>query len=178
MISVRATSAEHAATLDGDDIVGKPDVTMDRAFTIDAPTGDVWPWIVQLGKRRAGWYFPLVVERFIPTRRRALRVIDARFQRLEVGDVIPDYGGAAASFDVARIAPGRLLVYRSVRGRTSLSWAITLTAVGASRTRLHFRLILGPVKHKRLAGVGGGFFDYVTILGLAAGLQERVRNSV
>lgn len=177
LISVKATPQEHAAPLPGDVIVARPDVTMDRAFTIDAAPPIVWPWIAQLGKRRAGWYFPPSVELFIPKKRRGSRTIDARFQDLEVGDVIPDYGGADVYFEVAQIDPGRLLVYKSTRGRTHLSWAITLTPIDGEKTRLHFRLILGPVKRKRLAEVGGGFFDYATILGLAAGLQERVRKS-
>ena len=177
MISVKATPAEHGAPLEGDDIVAHPDVTMDRAFTVDAAMSDVWPWIAQLGKQRAGWYFPRSVERFVPKKRRALRTVDARYQDLEAGDVIPDYGGAEATFEVALIEPGQLIVYRSFRGRTSVCWAIRLTAVGDGRTRLHFRLQLGSVKHKRLAEIGGGFFDYVTILGLAAGLQERLSDS-
>jgi len=104
-----------------------------------------------------------------------LRLVDGQFQELGVGDVIPDYGGADAYFEVAQIEPGHLLVYRSTRGRTSLSWAIRLATVDEAKTRLHFRLILGPVKRKRLVDVVGGLFDYVTILGLAAGLRERVR---
>ena len=121
MISVKATPAERGAPLDGDDIVAHPEVTMDRAFTVDAPIDDAWPWIAQLGKRRAGWYFPRSVERLIPKRRRA-------------------------AFEVALIETGRLIVYRPVRGHTSVSWAIKLTAVDDGRTRLHFRLKLGPVK--------------------------------
>ena len=177
MISVKATPAERGAPLDGDDIVAHPEVTMDRAFTVDAPIDDAWPWIAQLGKRRAGWYFPRSVERLIPKRRRALRAVDSRYQELSPGDFSPDYGGAAAAFEVALIETGRLIVYRSVRGHTSVSWAIKLTAVDDGRARLHFRLKLGPVKHKRLAEIGGGLVDYVTILGLAAGLQERLRDS-
>lgn len=177
LIGIKASRLEREGRLEGDDIVPHPELTMDRAFTVDAPVDEVWPWIAQLGKRRAGWYLPRSVERLIPKGRRALRAVDSRYQELNPGDVIPDYGGAGATFEVALIVPGQLIVYRSVRGRTSLSWAISLTAVGDVKTRLHFRLTLGPVKHKRLAEIGGGFFDYVTILGLAAGLQERLRDS-
>jgi len=31
---------------------------MDRGFTVDTAPEAVWPWLVQLGKRRAGWYLP------------------------------------------------------------------------------------------------------------------------
>ena len=39
---------------------------MDRAFTVAAPPAAVWPWLVQLGKKRAGWYLPRAIERFLP----------------------------------------------------------------------------------------------------------------
>lgn len=174
MMSVEPTAEERGTPLPGDDIVIRPDVRMDRAFTVDAPTSDVWPWIIQLGKKRAGWYFPRSVERFIPPGRRGVRAIDARYQSLKPGDVIPDYGGARATFEVDRIEPGRFVSYRSVRGTTQVTWTIQLSTVGDARTRLHFRLILGPIKHRRLAETGGGFFDWVTILGMAQGLRERL----
>jgi hypothetical protein len=40
--------------------------------------------------------------------------------------VIPDYGGRHETFTVAEIDPPRTLVYLSRRGRTMVSWSITL----------------------------------------------------
>ena len=65
------------------------------------------------------------------------------------------------------------LVYRSRRGRTYVSWAIVLTAEDGG-TRVHLRLRLAPVRHERIAEVGGGLFDALTIAGMAAGLRERL----
>ena len=176
LASVAATATEVTAARAGDDIVPSPDVVMDRACTFDAPPEQVWPWLVQLGKDRAGWYLPASVERFVPRSRRAVRGIDPRWQALAVGDVIPDYGGRDASFEVAAVEAPHTLVYRSQRGRTLVSWSLTLTAVDrGAATRLHLRLALGPVRHARLAGSVGGLFDAVTIAGMAAGLNERLR---
>jgi len=162
------------APLPGDDIVPRAALVMDRAFDLLAPPETVWPWFVQLGKRRAGWYLPLSVERFIPPRRRGLRSIDDRFQGLAVGDVIPDWGGSNETFTVALLDPQQSLVYRSVRGRVELSWAITLTPT-ATGSRAHFRLRLGDVKHIRLAGTAGGIVDLLTVAALARGVRERLR---
>jgi hypothetical protein len=169
---VRPTSAEVHADLPGDDLVPLADVVMDRAFDLAAAPAVVWPWLVQLGKQRAGWYFPRWVERVIPRRRRGLRAIDPRWQSVQVGEVIPDYGGAKASFTAALVDPARTLVYRDRRGRMALSWAIVLTPVGTG-TRVHLRLRLAPVRRPWLARVGE-LFDLLTVLGLAAGLRERV----
>ena len=88
--------------------------------------------------------------------------------------MISDWGGRDATLTVAGIDPERALVYRSQRGRVSFSWALVLTPVG-SHTRVHSRVRLGPVRREWLAEHGGGTFDLLTIWGLAAGLQERLR---
>lgn len=171
--AARPTLAEVRRALPGDELVPDADVVMDRAFTLAATPAEVWPWFVQLGKQRAGWYLPGWVERLVPRDRRAYRTIEPGLQELAVGDVIPDWGGADATFHVAALDAPSALVHTSTRGRIRLSWAITLT--GGASTRVHLRLRLGGVRRKRLASVAGGFFDWLTIVGLAAGLRERVR---
>ncbi len=157
----------------GDSIVSDADVVMDRAFTLAAPPHDAWPWFVQLGKDRAGWYLPRSVERFVPVRRRARRRIDPDLQDLALGDVIPDWGGPGAAFEVTVLEPPHVLVHTSTRGRVRLTWAIVLTGEGAS-TRVHLRLRLGGIRRERLVRLAGGLLDWLTIVGLAAGLRERL----
>lgn len=171
---VRATEAERAAARPGDELVRPADVVMDRAFTVAGGPAEVWPWLVQLGKRRAGWYLPHGLERLLPRSGRASRIIEPAWQELTVGDVIPDYGGRDATFEVARIDRPTSLVYRSTRGRMNVSWSIHLSPASDGVTRIHLRLRLGPVRRKRLAELGGGLVDLLTIAGLAAGLRERV----
>ena len=43
-------------TLPRDDIVPDPQVVTNHAITIDAPPESGWPWLVQMGWHRAGWY--------------------------------------------------------------------------------------------------------------------------
>lgn len=172
---VEPSAAERSEDRPGDDLVPAADVVMDRAFTVArAAPADVWPWIVQLGKQRAGWYFPRSVERFVPPRRRAARAIGSRWQNLAVGDDIPDYGGPDASFTVAAIDPPSTLVYRSQRGRVAFSWSIVLRAEGTG-TRVLLRLRLAPVRRTWLANSLGDRFDLLTVAGMAAGLRERLQ---
>jgi hypothetical protein len=72
----------------GDGTIAAPDVVMAPGFSPPVPPERCWPWFVQLGKGRSGWYFPRWVERFIPRRRRAVR------------------SGKDAYFDVAGLAAG------------------------------------------------------------------------
>jgi len=172
--SVAPTPYDVARALPGDDLVPDADVVMDRAFDLAAPPAQVWPWFVQLGKHRAGWYLPHAVERLVPRRRRALRRLDPTLQELGVGDVIPDWGGRDATFEVAILHPPHTLVHTTRRGRTRGSWAIVLEPGGNGGTHVQLRLRLAPVRHPRLADAFGGLLDAVTVAGLAAGLRERV----
>lgn len=119
-------------------------------------------------------------ERFLPRARRAARDINPAWQRLGTGDVIPDYRGRDATFEVAAIEPAAVLLYRSVRDRMNVTWSITLRPVPVSgagadgHTRVHLRLRLGPVRRNWLAGTAGELIDALTIAGLAANLRERL----
>ena len=75
-----ATDAETALALPGDELVPAAGEVVDRCTTLAAPPEQVWPWIAQLGKGRAGWYFPGTVERLLPKRGRGLRAIDPALQ--------------------------------------------------------------------------------------------------
>jgi hypothetical protein len=175
--SVEPSAQDVARALPGDDLVPRADLVMDRAFDLAAPPEVVWPWFVQLGKKRAGWYLPRHVERFVPPSRRALREIEPSLQQLRVGSVIPDWGGRHETFRVAIIEPPHALVHTTRRGRTFGSWAIVLSpydAPSGPATHVQLRLRLAPVKRKRLAGTLGELFDASTVAGLAAGLRERV----
>ena len=159
--------------LPGDELVDA-DVTMDRAFTLDASPSTVWPWLVQIGKNRAGWYLPRAVERFIPRGRRAARRLDPRFASLEVSQTIADWGGRDATLTVVELSEPEHLVFTSRRGTSSFSWALVLTALDGDRTRVQSRVRIGHVRRKWLATYGGGLFDAATISGLAHGLRERL----
>ena len=103
MVSTSSTTRTHkldhpsayggpVTRLPGDDVLSQAGLVMDRHLALVAPPDEVWPWLEQLGKHRAGWYLPHSVERLVPVRRRGARRIDERWLGLEVGDVVPDWG--------------------------------------------------------------------------------------
>ena len=183
-----ATDAELARPLPGDDLVPDAELVMDRVLRLPAPAERVWPWLVQLGKGRAGWYLPARVERFVPRRRRAARSLDDRWQGLRVGDRVPDWGPGDPQFELAAVDAPRSLVYLSLRQRSAgwrwpaadaadadvlaLSWALVLEPAGFQACRLQLRLRMRT--RSRAAAVLGGLFDYATVRLLASGLAERV----
>ncbi|MFJ9351094.1 hypothetical protein [Streptomyces sp. NPDC101237] len=176
--SVAATQAEREEPRAGDDLVAPAEVVMDRAFSVPGTPAQVWPWLQQLGKQRAGWYLSRRLERLVPRGRRAARTVEPRWQHLVVGDDIPDYGGPHEKFTVALLQAPHILVYTSLRGTVYLSWSLVLraepTAGGPARTRVLLRLRMAPVKRRWLARSGGELIDVLTVAAMAGGLRERL----
>ena len=51
-----ATDDEIRASMPGDEVITKPKYLATRAITIEAPPSAAWPWLVQVGCLRAGFY--------------------------------------------------------------------------------------------------------------------------
>ena len=89
-----ATDEEVTKTLPGDELpapYGDRRVST-RAITIDAPPDEVWPWLVQMGSGRAGFYTHEWVERLLfityADGHSSTRV-HPEWQDLKVGDRVP-----------------------------------------------------------------------------------------
>ena len=149
--SYGSTKAERARLLPGDDIVANPTVVTDHAITVDATPGDVWPWLVQMGWGRGGWYTPRWVDRLLfPANGPSARRIQPELQDLKIGDFVPDGPPETkCGLYVEVLEPERALVLHSTshlplswRDRAELdwSWAFILTPLDeGQRTRYHFR---------------------------------------
>ena len=89
-----ATEAEARMVLPGDQLESQPGrrAVSTRAITIDAPPEVVWPWLVQMGSGRAGFYTHEWVERLLfityADGHSATR-IHPEWQDLHVGDKVP-----------------------------------------------------------------------------------------
>jgi hypothetical protein len=95
---------EAGRELPGDDIIPAPSGGETRGITIDAPPEAVWPWLVQMGYGRGGWYS---YDRLDMRGKSSDRIVPA-WQSIKVGETIPAYPGGG--FEVADIQPNRALV--------------------------------------------------------------------
>jgi hypothetical protein len=101
-----ATDEEAQAAYPGDEWVPPPKSEITLAITLQAPVEAVWPWFVQLGCQRAGWYsYDLLDNGGIPSAAEIL----PQFQRLEVGDTVKAMPKGDFGFPVALLEPGRVL---------------------------------------------------------------------
>lgn len=51
-----ATKEEFSRTLPGDDMIANKDYRNTLAVTVNAPPSKIWPWVVQMGVHKAGFY--------------------------------------------------------------------------------------------------------------------------
>ena len=108
-----ATDAELRGSLPGDDLVPNVKVGYTQVITVNAPPEEVWPWQVQIGYARGGWYtydwfYKLTGSAdFYDGDRSAERIIP-ELQDLKVGDTIDLARGM--SFEVVALEPNRVLV--------------------------------------------------------------------
>lgn len=172
------------ATYPGDDFIPSPVMLYDQKITISAPASSVFPWLLQLGKGRAGWYLPSTIEQYMPTKWRASRSLNPAWHNLAPGDRIADYGFGEDYFDVVAVDAPTALVYRSERYGCAFSWALLVhehqiegeaSDRAASVVHLRFRGSIEATGLKRWVIVKfGGFMDYISTAPMLAGLKERV----
>ncbi|MDP4507906.1 hypothetical protein [Nonomuraea turcica] len=81
-----ATPAEVTAPMPGDGLLPRAQYRCSRAITIDAPPEQVWPWLVQVGYGRAGWYADDLLDNFA---RPSIREIVPELQDLRIGQWPP-----------------------------------------------------------------------------------------
>jgi uncharacterized protein YndB with AHSA1/START domain len=140
---VRADRVEREETLPGDDVIPSPIGSLTNAITIHRPPGEVWPWLVQMGAGRAGWYSYDIIDN--GGRRSAFRIVP-ELQHLTVGMVFPALPGATDGFVLLSYEPERFLVlgWRSPNGAPLVTWAFVLRAMEKGATRLIVRARGGP----------------------------------
>ena len=114
---------EAAMPLTGDDLVPTPTAIITRGITIDAPPEAVWPWLVQMGFERAGWYS---YDQLDMRGKSADRIVPA-WQKLEVGDILPV--SPAGGFAVRVLEPGHALVIFTDTALVESQAAATASAV-------------------------------------------------
>jgi len=138
--------------LPGDDLIDRPAFDATHGVDLPVPPEQVWPWIVQMGSGRGGWYsYDFIDNGGVPSARRIL----PEHQRLAVGDVVPALPGRTDMFLVHRVTPARDLALVVPDGdQTQATWTVALRS-SENGCRLLVRCRVGylavPIGRRRLA---------------------------
>lgn len=136
--SVRPSRDERVRLLPGDELIPNPIGVLMHAITIRRPPADVWPWLVQMGGGRAGWYsYDWIDNSRVPSAER----VRPELQAISVGAVFPALPGRTDGFVVASYETelSLVLAWRQPDGSSIMTWAFVLTPLGQGWTRLLVR---------------------------------------
>ncbi|MEE1783611.1 hypothetical protein PUR71_11935 [Streptomyces sp. SP17BM10] len=166
MLTWGATSEEAARSYPGDELIPGADTGSTMATTLPAPPSKVWPWLVQMGCDRGGWYS---WDRLDNGGRPSVDRVVPEWQSLAVGQRLTSVSSGRAWFTVAVLVPERTLVLRDdtripsgrpfdpteerpPRAFVSSAWGFHLEPAGANsrlvvRThgRSRPRVLTGPI---------------------------------
>jgi len=130
-----ATDDEIRGLMSGDDAVPKASFIATRAINIDAPPALVWPWIVQMGYRRAGFYTYALLDN---AGYESAEVILEEYQHPRIGDWMPMASRVSetTAFKVKAFETNEWLLWE----KPDSTWAWRLVALPEGGTRLITRL--------------------------------------
>ena len=164
-----ATDQEAARPLPGDGVVKKADYVATRAITIQAGPGQVWPWLVQIGSGRAGWYsYDRLDNAGVPS---AAEIIP-ELQHLAAGDLVPMVAGKDVGLWVKELEPGRRMLWWDQKGEYSWEWLLEPAAAG-TRLVSRLRVTRHPWTRRMLYEVVAANGDIVMIRKMLRGIKER-----
>lgn len=141
-----ATPDEVSRILPGDELVTNPKLNITHAITINAPASSIWPWLVQLGQNRGGFYSLTWVENIMGLNIHNADSIHPEWQNLQVGDMVA-LAPNGFGIPVFIINPERCLVLHGAPGLAptgageapaglKVSWGFYLEPIDALTTRL------------------------------------------
>jgi hypothetical protein len=128
-----ATDEEINCPMPGDELNLNPTFLATRGITINGTPEEIWPWLVQMGYGRAGFYgYDLLENIGSPYGIRSADRILPAFQHFTVGDEVPL--SAAGGLTFSAIEPNQYLVWTGGKGWGGFTWA--LYPIDESHTRL------------------------------------------
>jgi len=130
-----ATAEEVARPMLGDEIVARPSFNATRAVTVNAAPDQIYPWIVQMGLGRAGWYSYDILDNL---GRKSAETIVAEWQDVKPGDVVPMSPDGKQGMLVKEFEPNARMLWWDGEGDTTWLWELSPLEDG--RTRLITRV--------------------------------------
>lgn len=136
--SVHATRREHLLAMPGDEMIRNAAGGLTHAITVQCNRRELWPWLIQMGADRAGWYsYDVLDNGGKPSAERILQ----GFQSPSVGAVFPALPGRSDGFILVENEPPHWLVlaWPAPDGGLVVTWSFMLHELDEHTTRLIVR---------------------------------------
>lgn len=132
-----ATQEEITRSMPGDELDTHPTFLATRAITIQGTPSEIWPWLVQMGYDRAGYYGYDIIENIgsMSGPDSAKRIVP-ELQNVKVGDKVPI--SPLGSWVMYAVAPERYFIWSNEKSDSGFTWA--LYPIDAHHTRLVSRI--------------------------------------
>lgn len=176
-----ATADEIKRPIPGDELDPSPTFLATRAITITGSPEEIWPWLIQMGYGRAGYYGYDILENLgSSTGMSSATSILPEFQHFNVGDKVPISPVAENVFYA--IEPNRYLIWAGQSGKHPGGFTWALYPIGADQTRLVSRIrwshhsITQPTV--LFLEIFTDFSDFLAIRKILQGVKGRVEGNI
>jgi hypothetical protein len=134
-----ATPEEITRAMPGNELNPQPTFLATRAITIDATPAEIWPWLIQMGYGRAGFYGYDILENLgSPAGLLSADRILPEFQHFVAGDDVPI--SAVAMMRFYAVEPNQYLIWSGTTGQYPGGFTWMLYPVNDHQTRLVSRI--------------------------------------
>ncbi|MFZ5945574.1 MAG: hypothetical protein ACOYVD_15870 [Bacillota bacterium] len=177
-LSWGATEQEIKQDMPGDHLDSQPEFFATRAITIEGTPEEIWPWLLQMGYGRAGYYGYDVIENLGSPRgiHSADRILP-ELQQFKVGDEVPISSVARMVFYA--IEPNRYLIWTGLDQKGSFLWALYPLDENNTRLVSRIRWSFHWTEPSLLSlDLFTEFTDYLAVREILHGIKGRVENEI
>ena len=175
-----ATNAEIERPMAGDELSPNPSFLATRAITVEGAPEEVWPWLLQMGYGRAGYYgYDLLENAGSPEGLKSADEILPRFQAFVVGDEVPI--SAVVNMTFHEIEPNRHLIWlgSEVANPGAFTWALYPLDEGRTRLVSRIRWNYHPTSIGMFAlELFTEFADHIAVRKILQGVKQRVERDI
>lgn len=154
-------------------MVTEPTFNATRAISIAAPAACIYPWLVQMGVSRAGWYSYDLLDNLA---RPSAEVILPEHQHIRVGDVVPMSPDGKQGMHVRGFQQDGWLLWWDNKGDSTWAWGIYADDAGTSRLVSRVRLRYRWLSPSIIFSLFVEFFDLAMMRRAMLGIKRRAES--
>jgi hypothetical protein len=184
-----ATDEELSLPLPGDELIAEPAGQTTRGITIDAAPEDVWPWVIQIGADRGGFYSYDWLENLFGLDIHSADEVVPEWQQRAVGDLMHADAKGSGGWYVMEVRPNEALVVKMANLKESRPWrrdewpfmeftwtfAVPTGANGSTRLLVRERVGFGN-RLARFMAAPIGLVSFAMTQKMMRGIKERAES--